>query len=119
MNARLTADHGVHGRPALIVDGRTYSPDEVLWIDGSPEIRFQAESAGYPVLSEGGQRLREAALRSERVKNDPKHWTNITKTVSLRCPSCNTEAGPQRIDDDIYVMTTCWECGSKLFHIKD
>ncbi|MDP2949625.1 MAG: hypothetical protein Q8P22_08825 [Chloroflexota bacterium] len=50
--ARLTTEHSMsrHGIPVVVIGNRAYDPDEVLWLDGSPEALEEAAKARFSVL---------------------------------------------------------------------
>ena len=50
--ARLTTEHVMsrYGIPVVVVGEKAYDPDEVRWLDGSPETLEEAAKAGFSTL---------------------------------------------------------------------
>ncbi|MDP3065001.1 MAG: hypothetical protein Q8O40_17625 [Chloroflexota bacterium] len=50
--ARLTTEHPMsrHGIPVVVIGERALDPDEILWLDGSPETLEEAAKARFSTL---------------------------------------------------------------------
>ncbi|MDP3062099.1 MAG: hypothetical protein Q8O40_02620 [Chloroflexota bacterium] len=49
-----------HGIPVVVVGEKAYDPDEVRWLDGSPEALEEAAKAGFSTLPTEWSRWPEA-----------------------------------------------------------
>jgi hypothetical protein len=93
-----------YGQPVIVLEGNTYGPGEVLWLDGAKETREWAGQHGYQVLSNENSRwdiMGEVITAAEAAVL----WELDESTVKRACQQGRFEAGEYRKTGKEWLVT--------------